>query len=1366
LVVFLKTYLIILFGLILSSCMFEADKLKVRIDSRGAAGGAVAVKFVILDPLNVTTSATAVITIQAQSASGQVVTSYQDDVDLVSDGSSLINGLSQQERVDIVNGVGTIALTDLVEETVNLSLADSRGSIGDITSTADIIFSNLVATKFVILNPVDSTVGIPTLVRIQAQSAGSVLVATYQNDVDLVSDGNSVIGGIGQIYTINIVNGEGSVLINDLTFETVNLSLANPQGTIGDATSVEDVVFDLGAAAVVDLYVTGVSSIVANGSSTTTLTASVTDNLGNPIPNETVTLNIPLNGGSVPGTVNTNAGGLAVFTLTSSTVAGTYNYTATANAITSTQKSVTFTAGPATDVDVYVTGVSSIVANGSSSTTLTASVTDTNGNPVNNQTVTLNIPLNGGSVPGTVNTNASGLAVFTLTSSTVAGTYNYTATANAITSTQKSVIFTAGAATDVDVYVTGASSILANGSSTTTLTASVTDTNGNPVNNQTVTLNIPLNGGSVPGTVNTNASGLAVFTLTSSTVAGTYNYTATANAITSTQKSVTFTAGVATDVDVYVTGVSSIIANGSSTTTLTASVTDTNGNPVNNETVTLNIPLNGGSVPGTVNTNASGLAVFTLTSSTVAGIYNYTATANAITSTQKSVTFTAGAATDVDVYVTGASSILANGSSTTTLTASVTDTNGNPVNNQTVTLNIPLNGGSVPGTVNTNAGGLAVFTLTSSTVAGTYNYTATANAITSTQKSVTFTAGVATDVDVYVTGVSSIIANGSSTTTLTASVTDTNGNPVNNETVTLNIPLNGGSVPGTVNTNASGLAVFTLTSSTVAGIYNYTATANAITSTQKSVTFTADVATDVDLYVTGASTIAANGSSTTTLTASVTDTNGNPVSNETVTLNIPLNGGSVPGTVNTNAGGLAVFTLTSSTVAGTYDYTATANAVTSTQKQVTFTVGAAANVDVYVTGVSSIVANGSSTTTLTASVTDTNGNPVNNETVTLNIPLNGGSVPGTVSTNASGLAVFTLTSSLVAGTYNYTATANSITSTQKSVTFTADVATDVDVYVTGASSIVANGSSTTTLTASVTDTNGNPVNNETVTLNIPLNGGSVPGTVNTNASGLAVFTLTSSLVAGTYNYTATANSVTSTQKSVTFIAGAVAYVDLYLTGSNSIVANGSSTTTFTASVTDTNGNPINNEAVVLNIQLNGGSVPGSVNTNAGGLASFTLTSSTVAGSYNFTATADVITSGVQSVTFVADVADNVDLYVTGSSTIAANGSSTTTLTASVTDTNGNPVNNETVTLNIPLNGGSVPGTVNTNASGLAVFTLTSSLVAGTYDYTATANSITSTQKQVSFTVGAAANVDIYITGVSSIVADGVTTTTIELTPVI
>ena len=71
-------------------------------------------------------------------------------------------------------------------------------------------------------------------------------------------------------------------------------------------------------------------------------------------------------------------------------------------------------------------------------------------NAVEGQTVTLNIPTDGGSVPGTVNTNASGVAQFTLTSSSVPATYTYTATVAALTSAGADVAFLALPSADLE----------------------------------------------------------------------------------------------------------------------------------------------------------------------------------------------------------------------------------------------------------------------------------------------------------------------------------------------------------------------------------------------------------------------------------------------------------------------------------------------------------------------------------------------------------------------------------------------------------------------------------------------------------------------------------------------------------------------------------------------------------------------------------------------------------------------------------------------------------------------------------------------------------------------------------------------------
>src|SRR3989339_1638176 len=235
---------------------------------------------------------------------------------------------------------------------------------------------------------------------------------------------------IAELTNYTILAGSQNLIIDAhyLTGTNNNTKLDDCIGPFFQSTSVTSSIH-------LNLFITGANSIIADGSSTTTLTASVTDSNSVPAVDKSVYLNIPINGGSAPTMVNTDANGLAVFTLTSSTIAGTYGYTVTVDGMTSAAEIVTFIPGTVANVHLYVTGTDTLIADGMTSTTLTASVTDVNGNPVQNETVTLNIPANGGSISGLVNTNASGVAVFTLTSSTLAGTYNYSATANSITST-------------------------------------------------------------------------------------------------------------------------------------------------------------------------------------------------------------------------------------------------------------------------------------------------------------------------------------------------------------------------------------------------------------------------------------------------------------------------------------------------------------------------------------------------------------------------------------------------------------------------------------------------------------------------------------------------------------------------------------------------------------------------------------------------------------------------------------------------------------------------------------------------------------------------------------------------------------------
>lgn len=284
------------------------------------------------------------------------------------------------------------------------------------------------------------------------------------------------------------------------------------------------------------------STIVADGISTTIATATVMSG-GSPVMGDTVQFSSSdsgddINGG--PGPVDcastTDANGQCTVTITSSTTAGTPTITATDTSAVPTASGMTTltqTPGPATSVVVGLSQTS-IPANGSSQTKATATVTDANGNLVPGDTIAFGASPTGVGI-GTVTNHHNGTYTATITSSKTAGTVAITATDSSVTPNvagSANLTQTSGSAAKVTVSLSP-SSIVANGSSQSTATTTVTDANGNAVTGDTIQFSSSdsgdkINGGTGPVdcTSATNSSGQCSVTITSSTTVGTPTITA------------------------------------------------------------------------------------------------------------------------------------------------------------------------------------------------------------------------------------------------------------------------------------------------------------------------------------------------------------------------------------------------------------------------------------------------------------------------------------------------------------------------------------------------------------------------------------------------------------------------------------------------------------------------------------------------------------------------------------------------------------------------------------------------------------------------------------------------------------------------
>lgn len=286
---------------------------------------------------------------------------------------------------------------------------------------------------------------------------------------------------------------------------------------------------------------------------------------------------------------------------------------------------------------------------------------------------------------------------------------------------------------------------------------------------------------------------------------------------------------------------------------------------------------------------------------------------------------------------------------------------------------------------------------------------------------------------------------------------------------------------------------------------------------------------------------------------------------------------------------------------------------------------------------------------------------------------------------------------------------------------------------------VANGVAQNTLTLTTIDTStSQALANAVVDLAFtytsgPNEGQSLPNQeVTTDSSGKATIGVTSILV-GSVLVTATlksnGNHTSATMSFVEDNSTATLLASNVTVNVNNAVANGLAKNSVKVVVTDSSGSPVPN-AVVNFTADNGATIMATGTTGADGSLIQTLTSSK-AGSSLVTATINGTTRSV-SVMFIADDSSagldgttNPGSSLTATSGAIANNVATNTVTATVTDHNGNPVSGLTVDFSVDSGASVVTATGTTNGSGIATTTVTAS-VAGAHTVTATANGSSAT----------------------------------------
>ncbi|HGX8692697.1 TPA: Ig-like domain-containing protein [Escherichia coli] len=1084
------------------------------------------------------------------------------------------------------------------------------------------------------------------------------------------------------------------------------------------------------------------------------MTATLQDKNGNPLKDKEITFTVPNDVASRFSISNggkgmTDSNGVAIASLTG-TLAGTHMITARlANSNVSDAQPMTFVADKDRAVVVLQTSKAEIIGNGVDETTLTATVKDPFDNVVKNLSVVFRTsPADTQLSLNARNTNENGIAEVTL-KGTVLGVHTAEAILLNGNRDTKTVNIAPDASNALVTLNIPAQQVVTNNSDSVQLTATVKDPSNHPVAGITVNFTMPQDVAANftlenNGIAITQANGEAHVTLKGKK-AGTHTVTATlGNNNASDAQPVTFVADKDSAVVVLQTSKAEIIGNGVDETTLTATVKDPFDNVVKDLPVTFSTnPADTQLSQSTSNTNDSGIAEVTL-KGTVLGVHTAEATlpnGNNDTKTVNIAPDTSNAQVTLNIP---AQQVVTNNSDSVQLTATVKDPSNHPVAGITVNFTMPQDVAANftlenNGIAITQANGEAHVTLKGKK-AGTHTVTATlGNNNTSDSQPVTFVADKTSAQVVLQMSKDEITGNGVDNATLTATVKDQFDNEVNNLPVTFSSASSGVTLtPGVSNTNESGIAQATL-AGVAFGEQTVTASlANNGASDNKTVHFIGDTAAAKIIELTAVPDRITAGtpqnSSGSVITATVVDNNGFPVKGVTVSFTSRTKSAEMTngGQAVTNEQGKATVTYTntrSSRETGARPDTIEASlengsSTLSTSIQVDADASTAHLTSLYTLYDTQLAGED---TALYITVNDNYGNGVPLHQVTLSVSPSEGvtlSNNGINTTNHDGYLYASMTATK-AGVYQVTATLDNGDSMQQTVTYVPNVANAEITLAASKDPVIADNNDLTTLTATVADTEGNAIANTEVTFTLPedvranftLSDG---GKAITDTEGKAKVTLKGTK-AGAHTVTASMAGGKSGQLVVNFTADTLtAQVNLNVTEDN-FIANNIGMTKLQATVTDGNGNPFANEAVTFTLPADVSASftlgqGGSAITDINGKAEVTL-SGTKSGTYPVTVSVNNYgVSDTKQVTLIADAGTaKLAGFTASSSSFTASTTEGATLTASVTDAYGNPL--EGIMINFHGSATLSNTSVETDAKGKAEVLVTST-IAGTKVITA------------------------------------------------
>ncbi|HDW8459492.1 TPA: inverse autotransporter beta domain-containing protein [Escherichia coli] len=528
----------------------------------------------------------------------------------------------------------------------------------------------------------------------------------------------------------------------------------------------------------------GSGSAIANNTNIVTLTASVKDVYGHPLPDEDVKFTLPA---SMTGnftlsseTARTDANGDAVATLRG-TKAGEFTVTATLTRNnTVAYQQVTFIGDTnSAQLQPLTASLNSIVAGNSTGSTLTATILDAYQNPLKDQLVTFQS--NDVTLSGTeVTTNTLGQATVTMTSN-IAGQHNVVVSRKAQASDNKT--FSLSVLPDESsakvISITGAEKTITVGENIT-LRILVQDAFNNVIAGQRVRLSAqPTTNITIGDTAYTDNNGYAYVNLLS-TQPGVYQVTATLDNNSSSKVDVNVANG---KLELTSSKPETTVHN-SEGITLTATARNARGELMPGQIITFSVTPEGATLSNTgeVLTDQSGQAKVTLTSDKM-NVYTVTAIMGKDVPVQSQVTVAVKAdakTAHVVSVVASPDTITADGIDSSTITSRVEDDYGFPVEGVDVSHGLDTKGSPVVNipTTRTDQSGQVTATITS-TLAETLTVNVQVPGTANQSATITLVAGTADESkSILKSDVDTLKADYQQSVKLTLTLQDKYGNPI------------------------------------------------------------------------------------------------------------------------------------------------------------------------------------------------------------------------------------------------------------------------------------------------------------------------------------------------------------------------------------------------------------------------------------------------------------------------------------------------------------------------------------------------------------------------------------------------------------